>query len=182
MAESGERKLFRKKSLERLSSPERLDQLLEVVKRRSWIPLITLGVLILGLVVWSVIGRVPIHVEGKGILVRPRKVVEFQAPAAGRLLRLEIKTDDFVRKGWQNFVGLEIVSVGQKLVDLKLVNEITIRGSYDGLLQFGIQSNVGTYTIHIPAVRENGQIHSLKLLTKYPNIREPQDSVIEADG
>ena len=99
MAESGERKLFRKKSLERLSSPERLDQLLEVVSRRSWIPLITLALLILGVLAWSVIGRIPINVEGKGILVRPRRVLEFQAPAAGRLLRLEVKTDDVVKKG-----------------------------------------------------------------------------------
>ena len=85
--------------MERLSSPERLDQLLQVVDRRSWIPLITLALLILGLLVWSVIGRVPIHVEGKGILVRPRRVVEFQAPAAGRLLRLEVMTGEFVEKG-----------------------------------------------------------------------------------
>jgi hypothetical protein len=83
---------------------------------------------------------------------------------------------------WIRFVGLEIAAVAQKIVDLKLVNEITIRGNYDGLLQFSIQTNVGTYTIHIPAVRENGQIHSLKLLTKYPIIRGPHDSVIEADG
>ena len=83
---------------------------------------------------------------------------------------------------WMRFVGLEIAAVAQKIVDLKLVNEITIRGNYDGLLQFGIQTTVGTYTIHIPAVRENGQIHSLKLLTKYPIIRGAHDSVIEADG
>jgi len=99
MADSGSRKLFRKKSLERLSSPERLDQLLEVVKPRNWIPLITLAVLIFGVLVWSVIARIPVNVEGKGILVHPRRVVEFQAPAAGRLLRLEVETDDIVKRG-----------------------------------------------------------------------------------
>ena len=99
MAESEDRKLFRKKSLERLSSPERLDQLLEIVDRKSWLPLLALGLLILGVLAWSVLGSVPIHVEGKGILVRPRKVVEFQAPASGRLLRLEVRTEDRVKKG-----------------------------------------------------------------------------------
>lgn len=99
MPGSGGPKLFRKQSLERLSSPERLDQLLEIVNRRSWIPLSTLAILILGVIIWSVLGKIPTHVEGKGILVRPRTVVEFQAPAAGRLLRLEVKTDDIVRRG-----------------------------------------------------------------------------------
>ena len=91
--------VFRKKSLERLSSPERLDHLLEVVDRKTWIPLCTLGLLLAGLVVWAVVATVPIHVEGKGILVRPRKIVEFEAPGAGRVVRLEVAIGDEVRRG-----------------------------------------------------------------------------------
>lgn len=61
--------LFRKESLERLSSPEQLDQLMQIVTPKSWVPLGTLGVLVLVGLVWSVVGRIPITVTGSGLLV-----------------------------------------------------------------------------------------------------------------
>ncbi len=70
MAEQDTRSLFRQESLERLSSPERLDELMKLVRLRTWVPLGALGVLLgLGLV-WSVVGRVPITTSGKGLLVQ----------------------------------------------------------------------------------------------------------------
>ena len=56
-----EKSPFRKKSLERLSSPERLDQLLRVIDRKSWIPLLAASILIVILLGWSVFGRVPVN-------------------------------------------------------------------------------------------------------------------------
>lgn len=99
MAGQGGRELFRKKSLERLSSPERLDQLLEVVDRKTWVPLATVGVLVLGLVAWAVFAKIPVNVEGKGILVRPRQISEFQSVGAGRVVRMEVEVGDTVRRG-----------------------------------------------------------------------------------
>ncbi len=90
---------FREKSLERLSSPERLDQLLRVVDRKSWLPLATLAVLVTLLVLWSVIGTIPENVEGKGILVRPREIVELQSPSAGYLRELYVEVGDEVAPG-----------------------------------------------------------------------------------
>jgi HlyD family secretion protein len=91
--------LFRKKSLERLSSPERLDQLLVVVDRKNWIPLVTIGILVASLVAWAVFGRIPVNVEGRGILIRPRKIVEFQSPGPGRVVAIQVEVGDEVRKG-----------------------------------------------------------------------------------
>lgn len=62
--------LFRKESLERLSSPEQLDQLMQIVTPKSWLPLGALGVLIVGGILWSLVGRIPITVTGEGLLVR----------------------------------------------------------------------------------------------------------------
>lgn len=90
---------YRKKSLERLSSPERLDQLLQLVDRRSWLPLATLGVLLLLLVAWAIFGRVPERVHGRGILVRPREVVEIDAPGSGYLVGLDVRPDMKVERG-----------------------------------------------------------------------------------
>jgi HlyD family secretion protein len=99
MPEPGGRDLFRAESLERLSSPERLDELLRLADRRSWLPLSALGGLVLLALVWAVFGRVPLHVEGRGVLVHPRTVVELQAPGAGRLIELDLRTGQHVRAG-----------------------------------------------------------------------------------
>jgi HlyD family secretion protein len=91
--------MFRKKSLERLSTPDRLDQLLRIVKRRSWIPLLALGGTLVAVLVWSIVGRVPVTSGAAAILVHPREVRAIQAPAAGELLELKVRVGARVRAG-----------------------------------------------------------------------------------
>ncbi|WP_414582707.1 NHLP bacteriocin system secretion protein [Scytonema sp. PCC 10023] len=91
--------LFRKQSLERLSSPERLDQLMQVVSPKSWLPLTALSSLVVVAIIWSICGRIPITVEGRGVLIYPRKVVPLQAASAGQLQALNVNAGDFVKKG-----------------------------------------------------------------------------------
>ena len=91
--------LFRKKSLERLSSPERLDQLMQVISPMSWLPLMTLGSLVVAALAWSIWGCIPVTVEGRGVLIYPRKVVPLQSKSAGQILSLEVSVGDDVQKG-----------------------------------------------------------------------------------
>ena len=93
------RDLFRKESLERLASPERLDQLMQVVNPKSWLPLACLGSLVATALVWSVYGRIPVTIEGRGALVYPSKVVSLPAKSAGQLVSLKVKVGDVVKKG-----------------------------------------------------------------------------------
>lgn len=62
--------IFRKEALERLSSPEQLDQLMQIVTPRSWLPLAVLGGLIGCGLVWSVFGRIPVTTSGQGVIVQ----------------------------------------------------------------------------------------------------------------
>jgi NHLM bacteriocin system secretion protein len=94
-----EQQLFRKESLERLSSPERLDQLMNVVDPRAWLPLATMGSLVVVAILWSVFGRIPLTVVGEGVLIQPRRVVQFQAPGDGEVLKLNIQPGQLVEKG-----------------------------------------------------------------------------------
>ncbi|MGB3571917.1 MAG: hypothetical protein WA783_04850 [Phormidesmis sp.] len=61
--------IFRKEALERLSSPEQLDQLMRVVTPRSLLPLLALAGLLGGGLIWSVLGRIPVTTTGQGALV-----------------------------------------------------------------------------------------------------------------
>ena len=91
--------LFRKESLERLSSPERLDQLMQVVSPKSWLPLASLGSLVVVALIWSIFGRIPITVEGRGVLIYPRQVMPLQSKSSGQLLALNVKVGDVIKKG-----------------------------------------------------------------------------------
>ena len=62
--------LFRKKAIDKLSSPEQLDTMMQVTSPGGWIALAGLGVILLFAVVWSVVGSIGIRVEGQGILIR----------------------------------------------------------------------------------------------------------------
>ncbi|PSB18561.1 NHLP bacteriocin system secretion protein [Phormidesmis priestleyi ULC007] len=91
--------LFRKEALDRLSSPERLDQLMQIVQPKKWIPLAAMGSLIAVGLTWSVFGRIPITVTGQGVVVYPSKVTAFQSPSSGKILTLNIRPGDQVKKG-----------------------------------------------------------------------------------
>ena len=91
--------LFRQEALERLSSPEQLDQLVEIVNPMAWLPLGAIGCLAIVALLWSIFGRLPLNVKGQALLVRPHRVIQFQAPSSGQLLTLNIQAGTEVRRG-----------------------------------------------------------------------------------
>ncbi|MFN6529717.1 NHLP bacteriocin system secretion protein [Nostoc sp. ChiSLP03a] len=90
--------IFRQESLERLSSPERLDRLMQVVSPKDWLALVALNGLAIGGVIWSIVGRIPITVDGRGIFIQPRQVVEFQSSIAGQIQALNVASGQCVKK------------------------------------------------------------------------------------
>ncbi|MEQ8232275.1 MAG: NHLP bacteriocin system secretion protein, partial [Gammaproteobacteria bacterium] len=63
--------IFRKEALDQLSSPEQLEQLLEVTTRKAWISLYTVAGTLVAVLLWSIFGQIPITVDGSGIFVFP---------------------------------------------------------------------------------------------------------------
>lgn len=92
-------KIFRQEALERLSSPERLDQMMQVVNRKAWLPLTTIGFLIVVAVIWSVFGRIPLTVSGQGVLIRPGNVAQFQVSSEGKILTLNLHPGKIIKQG-----------------------------------------------------------------------------------
>jgi HlyD family secretion protein len=88
--------MFRKEALDQLSSPEQLEQLMEVTTPKAWITLYTVAGSLLLVLVWSIFGQIPITVDGTGIFVFPRRVVPFQAPAPGQVVALTVTVGGFV--------------------------------------------------------------------------------------
>lgn len=91
--------LFRKSALDKLSSPEQLDVMLQVTSPMGWISLLGLGIVLAFALVWSVVGRIPITVEGQGILIRGAEVSDVTAGAQGRISELTVKAGDKIEAG-----------------------------------------------------------------------------------
>lgn len=60
--------LFRKSSIERLSSPEQLDKSIVVTSPMSWTVLIGIALIIVCFVIWAICGTMPTTLEARGIV------------------------------------------------------------------------------------------------------------------
>ncbi len=92
-------RLFRKVALDRLSSPEQLDTMVQVVTLRSWIALAPLLVLVALAVGWSVWGSIPTKVTGRVILLQTGGLRDVTAGAAGRITEMKVKVGDVIAEG-----------------------------------------------------------------------------------
>ncbi len=91
--------IFRSVALERLSSPEQLDQLMQVTTPRGWLMLVGVGALLATALVWGVLGSVPERINGKGILARSGGVLEVEASGDGRVTDVSVRVGDVVSEG-----------------------------------------------------------------------------------
>lgn len=91
--------IFRKVALERLSSPEQLDQLLQVTNPRGWLALGALGALLLTSLVWAIFGSIPTEAGGEGILLRQGGVTSLVAAEQGQVEEVLVSVGDVIEKG-----------------------------------------------------------------------------------
>jgi HlyD family secretion protein len=91
--------IFRKVALERLSSPEQLDQLMQVTDPKGWLALGALGFLLLASLVWGVFGSIPTEAQGEGILLRQGGVSSLVAAENGQVEEILVGVGDVIEKG-----------------------------------------------------------------------------------
>lgn len=92
-------KVFRKSALERLSSPEQLDQLMRVTNPVGWLALGAVILLLLMIVAWGIWGSIPTEAIGEGILIRYGGVSNLVSTATGQVEEIEVAVGDPVNKG-----------------------------------------------------------------------------------
>jgi multidrug efflux pump subunit AcrA (membrane-fusion protein) len=92
-------KLFRKSALERMTSPERLDTLMQVTPFRAWLALLAVAGLIAALVFWGFTGSIPVTVQGEGILLRGGSIDTLATSVSGQVLDIYIEAGDVVAEG-----------------------------------------------------------------------------------
>lgn len=95
----GEKKIFRKIALERLSSPEQLDQLMKVTDPRGWMALLAFWLLILVAVGWGIWGSIPTNAFGEGLLIRRGGVSDLVSAGSGQVEELLVGVGDTIQRG-----------------------------------------------------------------------------------
>ncbi|MEP6621529.1 MAG: NHLP bacteriocin system secretion protein [bacterium] len=91
--------IYRKVSLQRLASPEQLDQLMRVTDTRGWIGLSALGLILLTALGWGIGGRIPEQVHGAGMLVKSGGIFQVTPNSGGRVIDVAVGVGDDVVEG-----------------------------------------------------------------------------------
>ena len=89
--------IFRKASLERLSSPEQLDVIMRVTGPRRWLALAGLFIVLGATVVWGYAGSIDTKVSGSGIIVRAGTVLNVVTEGAGLVTSISANLGDLVK-------------------------------------------------------------------------------------
>lgn len=91
--------IFRKVSLDRLSSPEQLDQIMRVTSPMGWAALAACIVLVVMAVIWGIFGTIPTKVMGQGILVEKGSLFDVVALGDGQIIEVHAEVDQMVEAG-----------------------------------------------------------------------------------
>lgn len=89
--------LFRKAALDKLSSPERLDVLMQVTSPKGWLALATVGAILAAIIVWSVVGTIQERLDGQGMIISGLR--EIKATGAGVIDEFTLTQGGLVKVG-----------------------------------------------------------------------------------
>lgn len=110
---------FRKSALEKLSTPEKLDQLIKVTGPRAWIALFTVFIALGTGICWAVLGTVKTKLNAVGVVLGG-EVHEVVATSQGQLVKLHIAIGDKVKKG-DVIATIQQTDLFQQIEDAKAV-------------------------------------------------------------
>ena len=88
--------IFRKAALDALSTPEQLNQPLRLLRPTQWVLLISLSLFSLTILTWSIFGRIPVRISGKGVLIKPNSLTVVQSETNGQIAELSVNVGDCI--------------------------------------------------------------------------------------
>lgn len=153
----GPENLLRKASVEKLSSPEQLDQMMRVTSPMGWVSVVAIGAIIVAAIVWSVTFPMPVKVDGRGFMVRGEAVREVQILAGGTVLSVEVKTGDVIESGTV-VARLSMPDIEARLISARaLLGELEAQTSSSGSQTASIQGRLRAQISRLEADRKQKQ-------------------------
>jgi multidrug efflux pump subunit AcrA (membrane-fusion protein) len=93
---SRRRPLYRKAALDKLSSPEELDRLMQITRPGAWLVLAGFGGVLLMIVLWSIFGSITTPLKQSGTLTLSNPVTFVTAPVEGQVVEISKAPGDLV--------------------------------------------------------------------------------------
>ncbi len=123
--------VFRKESLQRIQSPEQLTDYLKVTSPGTWMVLIAVIVLLIGILAWGTVGKLDTVADGKAVVMNGTALIYLTdngkgEPAEGMTVRFDdseykissIQFDDYGRR-----IAVADVSIPDGKYDIQVVTE-----------------------------------------------------------
>ncbi|MBU2974983.1 NHLP bacteriocin system secretion protein [Zobellia sp. B3R18] len=127
---------FRKAALEKLSTPEKLDQMIKVTGPRAWIALSTITVFLATGIIWSFWGNVKTKLNVTGVLLGG-EIHEIVSTSQGQLINLKVKIGDQIKDG-EIIAAVEQPELEQQIAEaVALLSEREME--LEQLKSFGLQ-------------------------------------------
>lgn len=111
-----EQNLYRQQALKKLSSPEKLNQMISITSARSWLALLAFGIIVAGALLWGFQGVLPHNVKGRGMLIQTGGVTEVAALSTGKIDQIPYTEGDRVEE------GATIATIAQPKLEIKVNN------------------------------------------------------------
>ncbi|GBF35765.1 membrane-fusion protein [Desulfocucumis palustris] len=134
--------LFRKAALDKLSSPEQLDQMISVTAPRAWFALLAIACILGATVLWSVFGSIPTKVSGQGVIANSNGIYNVVNSSSGQITDIRVTVGDHVKKG-QVVARLDQPQLAEQINDLKKTLAQLQRLEKDGINE-GDDRNIGS--------------------------------------
>lgn len=127
---------YRKEALEKLSTPEKLDQLIKVINPKSWIFLVTIILLMGTAIAWSFLGNVKTKLNAVGVLLGG-EIHEVVSTSQGQLVTLKVQLGEQIKEG-DIVANIEQPELYQQIEGLKATLQERVL-ELQALLSFGSQ-------------------------------------------
>lgn len=124
--------VYRKVSLERLSSPEQLDSLVQVTNIHSWLGLLAMIILLAMAVSWGILGVIPVQMSSPALILEGNGVETITALAEGKVSSLYVQAGEMIHEG-------QLIA---ELLDVAQGNTIAVLSEQSGQL-VEVKADVG---------------------------------------
>ena len=61
--------IFDMESSDRVKSPEKIDEYIRIATSEVWLVVVALGIVLIGIIVWGIVGKIPVHYDTQGIAI-----------------------------------------------------------------------------------------------------------------
>ena len=96
---SSDKSMFRQAALDRLSSPEQLDQLMQVTSPRVWLAAFVLAAAVIATGLWAWFGSVSTEVGGQAVFTRSGGLDSVVVTSSGRVADIAVAAGDDIAQG-----------------------------------------------------------------------------------